>query len=356
MFILFSPRSQAIALIVGLFALLFGLELATPIDYVFGYLYTGPILLANARFGRSATLYTTLGAAFLTLLNLWIPGTEVIEPATIANRSIAVLALLVTGFLSERTRSAREAIAQQQEQLRTRERLSEMQEDFASTLTHDLKTPLLGAIETLEAYRQEKFGAVTDKQQKVLATMLRGYRDSLQLVETLLDVYRNDRSGLSLQLTSLDLAALVEESIASLAPLAATYQVYLSLNHGDSDFRRRLLVKGDAFQLQRVLNNLIVNAINHSRRDGRIESRLEAGMSSCTVKIIDNGSGITAEELPRLFDRFYQSHSDRLARGTGLGLYLSRQIIEAHGGTIWAENRSSKRGAIFAFRLPVYSR
>jgi two-component system NarL family sensor kinase len=79
-------------------------------------------------------------------------------------------------------------------------------------------------------------------------------------------------------------------------------------------------------------------------------------MSSCTVKIIDNGSGITAEELPRLFDRFYQSHSDRLARGTGLGLYLSRQIIEAHGGTIWAENRSSKRGAIFAFRLPVYSR
>jgi two-component system NarL family sensor kinase len=231
-----------------------------------------------------------------------------------------------------------------------------MQEDFASTLTHDLKTPLLGAIETLEAYRQEKFGAVTDKQQKVLATMLRGYRDSLQLVETLLDVYRNDRSGLSLQLTSLDLAALVEESIASLAPLAATYQVYLSLNHGDSDFRRRLLVKGDAFQLQRVLNNLIVNAINHSRRDGRIESRLEAGMSSCTVKIIDNGSGITAEELPRLFDRFYQSHSDRLARGTGLGLYLSRQIIEAHGGTIWAENRSSKRGAIFAFRLPVYSR
>jgi two-component system NarL family sensor kinase len=356
MFILPSPRSRAIALIVGLFTLVLALELATPIDYVFGYLYTGPILLANARFGRTATFYATLIAVFFTLLNLWVPGGEAIEPFTIANRSIAVLALFVTGFLSERTRTAREASARQQEQLKTRERMLEMQEDFASTLTHDLKTPLLGALEILDAYRQEKFGAVTEAQQKVLATLTRGHRDSLQLVETLLDVYRNDRSGLSLQLTSLDLVALAEESIASLVPLAATYHVYLSLNHGDSDFRRCLLVKGDAFQLRRGLHNLIANAIHHSRRDGRIEIRLEAGISSCAVKIIDNGSGITAGELPRLFERFYQSDSDRVARGTGLGLYLSRQIIEAHGGTIWAENRSSGRGAIFAFRLPVYSR
>lgn len=355
MFILSSPYLQACSAIIGLFVLVLGLEFATPIDYVIGYLYTGPILLVNARFGRMATFYTTLIAACLTLLNLWVPGTEIIEPATVANRSIAVLALLVTGFLSERTRNARDAIARQQERMKTKERLIEMQEDFASTLTHDLKTPLLGAIETLDAYSREKFGAVTEAQQKVLGTILRSHRNSLQLVETLLDVYRNDRSGLSLQLTSLDLGTLVEESIASLAPLAATDRIYLSLNHGDSDFRQFLLVKGDTFQLQRVLSNLIVNAINHSRRDGRIEIRLESGITAHTVKIIDNGSGITAEELPQLFDRFYQSHSDRVARGTGLGLYLSRQIVEAHGGTIWAENRPSGKGAIFAFRLPVYS-
>jgi two-component system NarL family sensor kinase len=350
-----SSRSQEIGLIVGLFILVLGLELATPIEYVCGYLYTGPILLTNARFGRSATFIATIGAVLLTLLNLWIPGTEPIETPSIANRTIAVLALIVTGSLSERIRGAREAIAQQRAQLNAREQLIEIQEDFTSTLTHDLKTPLLGAIETIKAYQQEKFGAVTAMQQRVLATMSRSHQNSLQLVETLLDVYRNDRSGLSLHLTPLDLGTLVEDSIASITPLASTSQVYLFLNYGESDFRQILWVKGDAFQLQRVLTNLLINAINHSRREGRIEIRLESGTSYQAVKIIDNGSGITATEFPHLFDRFYQSHSDRQAKGTGLGLYLSRQIIEAHSGTIWAENRSPERGAIFAFRLPVYA-
>ena len=70
------------------------------------------------------------------------------------------------------------------------------------------------------------------------------------------------------------------------------------------------------------------------------------------VKILDSGQGITEEELPHLFERFYQGNSDRHASGSGLGLYLTRQIITAHGGTIWAENRSP-RGALFGFRLPA---
>jgi two-component system NarL family sensor kinase len=71
----------------------------------------------------------------------------------------------------------------------------------------------------------------------------------------------------------------------------------------------------------------------------------------CQVQIMDEGQGIPADELPHLFDRFYQGQSDRQAKGTGLGLYLSRQIVEAHGGKIWAESRAN--GAVFAFRLPA---
>jgi two-component system NarL family sensor kinase len=70
------------------------------------------------------------------------------------------------------------------------------------------------------------------------------------------------------------------------------------------------------------------------------------------VKVLDNGPGITEDELPYLFERFYQGQSDRQAKGSGLGLYLTRQIIEAHGGTIWAENRKPQ-GALFGFRLPA---
>ncbi len=347
-----SASSKTYFLIVGTFAVVIGLEYATPSDYVFGYLYTGPILLANPRLNRSATLQVTLAASALTLLNLVIPHVEHTNPATVANRIIAVMALVVTGWLSDRTRRYEEAIAQQQAQLQAQEQLVGLRENFASTLTHDLKTPLLGAIETLKSLQQGYFGAVTQEQQKVLAMMRRSHQSTLQLVETLLDVYRNDTEGLKLHLAPVNLVALAEEVIATLIDLAATRRVYISLGYGKSDFRRSLWMNGDALQLQRVFSNLLINGINHSPRGGRVEVVLESDSTYHFVKVLDNGPGITEDELPYLFERFYQGQSDRQAKGSGLGLYLTRQIIEAHGGTIWAENRKPQ-GALFGFRLPA---
>jgi len=339
-------------LIAGLFLSIIVMEYTTPAEYVFGYLYTGPILLANNWFGRAATLQTTVIAVCLTMLNLWVPGGEVIKASTAASRVIAGMALIVTGILSDRIRLSEDAVIQQKSKLEAQEQLVRLREDFASTLTHDLKTPLLGAMETIKAFQQEKFGPVLPYQQTVLATMARSHKTSLQLLETLLDVYRNDTEGLKLDTAPVDLTALVEEIAVSLTQLAASRRVYLSFNYGDSGWRQSLWVNGDAFQLQRVLSNLLVNAINHSRRGGRVEVVLEPQSSYQVVKILDAGAGIEAEQFPHLFERFYQGHSDRQAKGSGLGLYLSRQIIEAHGGIIWAENRVPT-GAIFAFKLPV---
>ena len=332
------------------------LEYTTPSDYVFGYLYIGPILLANSRLGRKATFQITLIAVILTLLNLCLPRIEAFNPSTVANRSIAVMALMVTGVLSDRIRRYEEAIAQQQTKLRSQEQLAIIREDFVSTLTHDLKTPLLGAIETIKSFQAEQFGACTPTQQKVLEIMVRSHQSTLQMVQTLLDVYRNDAEGIKLQLTSVNLVSLAEEVIATLTELAATRRVYVSLNYGESHFRGLLWVNGDILQLRRVFTNLIVNAIDHSPRGGKVKVVLELDICDRVdrvVKILDRGQGITSEELPHLFDRFYQGNSDRQAKGSGLGLYLSRQIIEAHGGKIWAENRSP-RGAIFGFRLPDF--
>jgi two-component system, NarL family, sensor kinase len=97
---------------------------------------------------------------------------------------------------------------------------------------------------------------------------------------------------------------------------------------------------------------LLKNAIDHSCRGERVEIILESHSHQQVVKILDSGFGITTTELPYLFQRFYQGHSDRQAKGTGLGLYLCRQIIEAHQGIIWAENRSPC-GAVFGFKLPI---
>lgn len=329
-----------------------GLEYDTPSEYVFGYLYTVPILLADPRLNRSATLQVTLAACALTLFNLVVPSSEIPSPATVANRLIAVMALIVTGWLSDRLRRYEEAIAQQKAQLHAQEQLASIREDFVSTLTHDLKTPLLGAIETLKALQKCQFWEVSETQQGVLEMITRSHQSTLQLVETLLDVYRNDAEGVKLNLASVNLIALAEDVIATLTDLAATRRVYLALGYGDSEFRRSIWVKGDALQLQRVFSNLLINGINHSPRGGKVEVVLESGSTYHVVKVIDNGPGITGSELPQLFERFYQGHSDRQAKGSGLGLYLTRQIIEAHSGTIWAENRIPQ-GALFGFKLPA---
>ncbi len=349
-----NQHSKTCFLIAGIFAIVMVLEYATPSDYVFGYLYTGPILLANPRLNRLATFCVTLLASGLTLLNIVFPTVELTNPATVANRLIAVLSLVVTGILSDRTRRYEEAIAQQKAQLKAQEQLASLREDFVSTLTHDLKTPVLGAIETLKSFQQEQFGVVTAVQQDVLGMMTRSHKSTLQLVETLLDVYRNDTQGLKLTIFPVNLVPLAEEVIATLTDLAATRRVYICLGYGESDFRRSLWVNGDALQLQRVFSNLLINGINHSPRGGKVEVVLESDSAYHLVKVIDNGPGITSNELPHLFERFYQGHSDRQAKGSGLGLYLTRQIIEAHSGTIWAENRTP-HGAVFGFRLPAGS-
>ncbi|MFM2062968.1 MAG: hypothetical protein RLZZ507_2638 [Cyanobacteriota bacterium] len=344
--------------IITIFILLVSLEYSTPNDYVFGYLYSGSIVLVNYWFGGMATRSATFLAVCLTILNIWIPGNESIQAFTIANRFIAAIALIVTGFLSQRLSKTQQTIALTQNQLAAQEQLMRLREDFASTLTHDLKTPILGAIETIKAFQQEKFGAVSPSQEKVLATMARSHQTSLVLLETLLDVYRNDIEGLKLNLAPVDLVVLAETAASTLMELAANRRIHISLNYGDSDWKRSLWVLGDALQLQRVVDNLLINAINHSRRGDRVEVILESLLSYQVVKILDTGAGIPPEQFPHLFERFYQVHSDcgglsqRQAKGSGLGLYLSRQIIEAHHGIIWAENRVPN-GAIFGFKLPV---
>ncbi|MCC3436355.1 HAMP domain-containing sensor histidine kinase [Microcoleus sp. PH2017_05_CCC_O_A] len=337
-----------------LFAIVIALEFTTPSEYLFGYLYTGPILLANSRLSRLGKLQITLLAAALTLLNLFVPYGETIALATVANRAIAVMALGVTAYLSDRTQQYQEAIAIAKAQLQSQQQLASIREDFVSTLSHDLKTPMLGAIETIKAFQGANFGEVTTSQQKVLETMARSQKMSLQLVETLLDVYRNDAEGLKLQLAPVNLAALAEEVIATLIHLSAARRVYISISYGESDFRRSLWVNGDEVQLQRVFVNLLTNAINHSPRGGKVEIVMESYATDQVVKVIDSGLGITSDELPHLFERFYQGNGDRQAKGSGLGLYLSRQIIDAHGGIIWAENKLPL-GALFGFRLPAIS-
>ena len=351
---LIQTRQKIHWLIAALFAVVIVLAFTTPPPYVFGYLYIGAVLLASSsRLSRKATFTITAVAVLLTLLNLLVPGNAPVTAIAFANRLITALALIVTGWLGDRIRLYEEAITRQRLQLIAQEQVAQVREDFVSTLTHDLKTPLLGAIETLKALGSGQFGAISPPQRRVLDVMMRSHQKTLGLVDTLMDVYRNDAEGLQLEKQTVDLVTLVEDAIADVTTLAASRQVHLSLSHEGSEFRRVYWVQADPLQLHRVFTNLIANAVNYSLRGGRVEVVLAVRNGFYQVQVEDEGQGIRPEEVPLLFERFYQGAGEHQTKGTGLGLYLSRQIVEAHGGKIWAEPRSPQ-GAIFAFRLPVF--
>lgn len=351
---LMQARQKIHWLIGTLFAVVIVLDYSTPPPYVFGYLYIGAVLLASSsRLSRRATFSITAVAVLLTLLNLVIPGNAPITVVSIANRLITALALVVTGWLGDRIQQYEEAITRQRLQIMAQDQLAQMREDFISTLTHDLKTPLLGALETLKALKHEQFGTISSSQRKVLDVMTRSHQKTLGLVNTMMDVYRNDAEGLHLDKQSVDLVTLVEDAIADVTTLASSRQVYLSLSHEGSEFRRVCRVQADPLQLHRVVTNLIANAVNHSLRGGRVAVVLAVRSGAYQVEVKDEGQGICPEEVPLLFERFYQGSGEHQTKGTGLGLYLSRQIVEAHGGKIWAEPRSPQ-GAVFVFRLPAF--
>lgn len=232
-----------------------------------------------------------------------------------------------------------------------RKEIDRLRDDFVSTLTHDLRTPLLAAIQTLGFLEDGSLGPLTDKQLEIIQMMIQSNRDLLGLVNALLEVYKYESGRQRLVFDAVNLRELLEGICKELDALAQTKQQRLYMNLP----LELPPVRGDKQELRRVFINLVGNAIHHSPAGGRIEVFGQSDASMVTIHIQDDGRGIPAEDIPRLFQRFSQGTSKVRSSGTGLGLYLSRQIIEAHQGTIGVESEEGK-GACFSLTLPVIGR
>jgi two-component system, NarL family, sensor kinase len=359
---------------VGIFCgLIFLMEVMAPIEYVLGYLYFIPMLLtacdltdskvSTAKIIFEASIVAKIGM-FLTLIDFIIHvvaehgflNINELPVSVVVNRSNVIIILFIADWLIksslehlEKTYRQKEEIDRYKVKLSTQIEIDRIHEDFVYTLTHDLKTPLLGAIQTIKYFQKEKFGAVTAKQSQVLDTMSRSQSRSLQLVETLLDVYRNDIQGFVLNYQPVDLWKLAQETIDSVVILGLERQISINL-HWDVSATQPPQLIGDRLQLSRVFSNLLSNAIYHSPRNRQIDVTIQARDRQYIIQVFDRGRGIDPADLPFLFDRFYTAQ--KKLQGSGLGLYLSRQIVEAHGGKIWAESVSFQ-GAKFCFSLPT---
>lgn len=223
-----------------------------------------------------------------------------------------------------------------------------LRDDFIATLTHDLRTPLLAAIQTLKFFLDGSLGSLEEKQSVLLSTMLKSNEDLLGLVNALLEVYRFESGKLELCKTVFCVNDLVKQCYDELKPLADKKNIKFVLNTEALDDKAEIFA--DKAELKRVIINLCGNAVNYTNKDGEIEILAKVQSGDFIFSVTDNGNGIPKEDIPNMFNRFSQGTSRKRSTGTGLGLYLSRQIIEAHGGKIWLDSKLNK-GSEFTFLL-----
>jgi signal transduction histidine kinase len=245
-----------------------------------------------------------------------------------------------------------------------RDEIARQREDFVSRLTHDLRTPLVAADRMLALFQQGALGVLSPQMQEVIAIMARSNINLLSMVNTLLEVYRFEAGRKTLAFQPVNLSQLLQEVAGELSPLAQDKT--LSLNLDFTEESRTKIVMGDRLELHRLFTNLIGNAIKFTDSGSvtiRLASQPQFGKSQLsqlsfnpnsveyiTIEVIDTGAGIPPEEQSTIFERFRQGSHKR--SGSGLGLYLSRRIVEAHQGSILLNSELGK-GSIFIVILPV---
>lgn len=234
-----------------------------------------------------------------------------------------------------------------------RDQIARQREDFVSRLTHDLRTPLVAADRMLSLFQQGALGELPPAMGEAVATMIRSNQNLLVMVNTLLEVYRYEAGRKNLTFSPVNLGELVEEVVEELAPLAMEQGLTVTFKKpAQSDRQTEVIVMGDRLELRRVITNLIGNAIKFTDT-GFVKARLFVTPSSsktAVLEIEDSGPGIPAEEQPTLFESFIQGSHRR--GGSGLGLHLSRRIVEAHDGVIEVQSEVGK-GSTFTVRIPI---
>jgi len=223
--------------------------------------------------------------------------------------------------------------------------LQEQQDLYLHTVSHDMRTPLTviqGHAQLLEAMGDD----LTEEFRQHVESILYGVRRMTWLIQDLVDTARLEGGEIYLHLTALSLESFFKELLSRLSTA-------LDLDCIGVTVPRDLPpVAADAGRLERIVTNLLSNAVKFSPPESPIALEVQCRETDVVVAITDRGGGISPEDQPRIFERFYRPRGQRRVDSVGLGLYISRMLVEAHGGTIWVDSEPG-RGSTFSFTLPL---
>jgi signal transduction histidine kinase len=245
------------------------------------------------------------------------------------------LAAFLGRHLAQRYQRERAAVRQASDAMAAREELM-------TIVAHDLRSPLHAI--GLRATMLLK-GSVEDGARRQAEAISGIVSRTSQLLGSLLDAAMIDSGRLQLEKVRCEVGPLLDGVVGVHGGLAAAKRVELEVNVSQPD----LTVSGDSRRIAQVLDNLVGNAIRFSPPEGRVHIAAEPEGAMVHFQVKDSGPGISAAQLPHVFERYWRAQR-QTGTGIGLGLYIARNVVEAHGGTIWAENQE---GAVFHFTLPA---
>ncbi len=226
--------------------------------------------------------------------------------------------------------------------------LESIKEDFIATLTHDLKVPIVAESNVINFLLEGKFGEISEKQKIALEGMKKSNRELVNLVQIILETYKIKETGIKLYKENILLNEFLTEITDEMRPIAALSQIKINFIHPKNNTK----VYADKLQITRVIKNLISNAILHSASSKTIDITSGEIPGFITISVIDYGQGIPKEEIPLIFNKYYSSTKKFRKIGTGLGLYLSQEIINAHNGEINVTSVENVKTE-FSIKIPV---
>lgn len=227
-----------------------------------------------------------------------------------------------------------------------------MKTEFLSMVSHELRTPLTPIKGYLFMLLSGKMGEMSEHQKATLETINKQSEHLHSLIDSLLDLSRLELGKPIL----INKAPVLIESVIREVVDTFKYQAKENKIELFMELQENLpTVMGDIIKLNRIVVNLIGNAIKFTPEGGEIRIRVSAADASIRVEVIDNGLGIASDKLEKIFEKFYQvdSSSTRAAGGMGMGLPIARELVELHGGRLWAESEGIGKGSRFIFTLPV---
>jgi signal transduction histidine kinase len=231
-------------------------------------------------------------------------------------------------------------------------KVDQLKREFLSVISHELRTPLTPIKGYLSLIMNGDLGVVTPKQRKAFSVILNQTNHLHNLIDTVIDISRIEvGKPLELEREPLLIRDLVEKSVEFLSPSFETKNIKVETNY----LTEPITLLGDRKKLLRVFNNLLENTLKFTPSGGKTKISVEKDAGQIKVTLADSGIGIAPNYLVKIFERFFQVDSTytRAAGGIGMGLALTKEIIDAHSGKIWAESEGLGRGSRFVFTLPV---